>query len=204
MSFEKYLNRLKKCFDTLEKYGVPYYEEDKVKLLLDRIQCNHGEVKMQLSICRASYSANFVQASTYMSREISRIFPNSNVASISFGKGKYKGRNVSSLNGKGRKRNKSGKEMNNGVDILDRTRYFSKDEWKKLDSEARKKILEDPERIKLKKQKEACKVNEVDSKRNSGAGMDAASVISKESEEERMISAIIRGVTQSSQAGGCK
>jgi hypothetical protein len=198
MSFEKYLNRLKKCFNTLEKYGVPYYEEDKVKLLLDRIQCNHGEVKTQVSICRASYSADFVQASTYMSREISRIFPNSNVASISFGKGKYKGRNVSLMNGKGRKRNKNGKEINNGVDITDRTRYFSKDEWKKLDPEARKKILEDPERIKLKKQKEARKVSEMESTQNANAGTDAASVISKES-EERMISAIIRGVMQSSQ-----
>jgi hypothetical protein len=198
MSFEKYINRLKKCFDTLEKYGVPYYEEDKVKLLLDRIQCNHGEIKTQVSICRASYSSDFVQASTYMSREISRIFPNSNVASISFGKGKYKGRNVSSLHGKGKNKGKrkNGKEMNNGVDVSDRTRYFSKDEWKKLDNDVRKKILDDPERQKLKKQKAERHVNEVDSSnRNPG---DNASVISKES-EERMVAAIIRGVMQSSQ-----
>jgi hypothetical protein len=199
MSFEKYINRLKKCFDTLEKYGVLYYEEDKVKLLLDRIQCNHGEIKTQVSICRAScYSTDFVQASTYMSREISRIFPNSNAASISFGKGKYKGRNVSSVNGKGKNKGKrrNGKEMNNGVDVSDRTHYFSKDEWKKLDGDVRKRILDDPEHQKLKKQKAERHVNEVDSiNRNPG---DNASVISKES-EERMVAAIIRGVMQSSQ-----
>jgi hypothetical protein len=86
--FEKYVNHMKKCFDVLEKYQVPYYEEDKVKLLLDKIQNNNGEVKTQVSICRASYSTTFVETSTYMSREISRIFPSSNVASSTFGKGK--------------------------------------------------------------------------------------------------------------------
>jgi hypothetical protein len=132
--FEKYINRMKRCFDVLEKYQVPYYEEDKVRLLLDKIQNNHGEVKTQVSICRASYSSNFVQASTYMSREISRIFPSSNVSSTSFGKGKQRGgsRNVSSLGNKGKKNGKrSIVEKNNGVDISDLTRYYSKEEWKK-------------------------------------------------------------------------
>ena len=203
MSFEKYINRLKKCFDTLEKYGVPYYEEDKVKLLLDRIQCNHGEVKTQVSICRASYASDFVQASTYMSREISRIFPNLNVASISFGKGKNKGRNVSSITGKGKREGKKGKRnrgkvLNNGVDISDHTRYYSKEEWAKLDSDVRKKILDDPERQKLKKQKNDRNINAVNTNSGGSGGSEAASVMSKES-EDRMVAAILRGVMQSSQ-----
>jgi hypothetical protein len=125
--FEKYINRMKKCFDVLEKYQVPYYEEDKVKLLLDKIQNNHGEVKTQVSICRASYSTTFVEASTYMSREISRIFPSSNVASSTFSKGKQRGgnRNVSSANGHKRGGKWSIVEKNNGVDISDLTRYSS-------------------------------------------------------------------------------
>jgi hypothetical protein len=46
---------------------MPYYEEDEVKLLLDKIQSNHGEeVKTQVSICQASYSDTFVSASTYI------------------------------------------------------------------------------------------------------------------------------------------
>jgi hypothetical protein len=43
-----------------------------------------------------------------MSCEIYRIFPNSNVAPISFGKGRSKGRYVSSINGKGRKGKQKG------------------------------------------------------------------------------------------------
>jgi hypothetical protein len=58
-SFKKYINKMKKCFNMLEKYQVPYYEEDKVKLLLDKIQNCHGIVKTQVSICRASYSSTF-------------------------------------------------------------------------------------------------------------------------------------------------
>lgn len=199
MSFEKYINRLKKCFDTLEKYGVPYYEEEKVKLLLDRIQCNHSEVKTQVSICRASHASDFVQASTYMSREISRIFPNSNVASFTFGKGRNKNRNVSSVNNKGRNgKRKGGKEMNNGVDISDRTRYYTREEWGKLDAASRKKILDDPERQKLKKQKAERSINAVKNGGKVSGSDDATSVISKDS-EERMVAAIIRGVMQSSQ-----
>jgi hypothetical protein len=99
-SFKKYINWIKRCFDVLEKYLLPYYKEDKVKILLDKIQTNHGEVKTKVSICRASYSGTFMEASTYMSREISKIFPSSNAASSSFGKGKQRNtnRNVSSFN----------------------------------------------------------------------------------------------------------
>ena len=60
-----------------------------------------------------------------------------------------------------------------------------------------KKILDDPERQWLKKQKEARSVNEIDSRRGPSKEADAASIISKES-EEWMVAAIIRGVMQSS------
>lgn len=195
--FEKYLNRLKKCFDILEKYSVPYYEEDKVKLLLDRIQCNHAEVKTQVSICRASFAGDFVQASTYMAREISRIFPSSNVASASFGRGnKSKGRNVSSA---GRGKNKGGKRKgthHNGVDISDQTRYYSKEEWAKLDAEVKRKILDNPER----KRKKAARSTSAVSTHSSSSPSDEVSIFSaaaSKDAEDRMVSAIIRGVLKS-------
>jgi len=199
--FEKYLNRLKKCFDVLEKYSVPYYEEDKVKLLLDRIQCNHAEVKTQVSICRASFAGDFVQASTYMAREISPIFPSSNVASISFGRGnKSKGRNVSSAGrgrGKGGKRKGASGTFNNGVDVSDQTRYYySKEEWAKLDADVRKKILDNPER----KKKKTTRLTSVVSSQNSSPPSDEVSVFSaaaSKDAEDRMVSAIIRGVLKS-------
>jgi len=118
-----------------------------VKLLLDRIRNSHGEVKTQVSICRANYSGSFVQASTYMSREISRIFPSSNVSSSNFGKGKTRGsRNVSSSkqNGHNKGKRKGLIVKNNGVDISDLTRFYTKEEWKKLDPDVKKRILESP------------------------------------------------------------
>jgi hypothetical protein len=200
--FEKYLNRLKKCFDVLEKYSVPYYEEDKVKLLLDRIQCNHAEVKTQVSICRASFASDFVQASTYMAREISRIFPMSNVASINFGRGNSRlkgGRNVSSAGrGRGRGGGKRKGTFNNGIDVSDQTRYYSKEEWAKLDPEVKKKILDNPER---KKKKAARLTSAVSSHSTSQHGGDEVSVLSaatSKDAEDRMVSAIIRGVLKSS------
>ncbi len=188
-SLEKYLNRMKRCFDILEKYGVPFYEEEKVKLLLDRIQTSHAEVKTQVSICRASYSNDFVQASTYMSKEISRIFPSANVASISFGKGPKTRSgpiNISST-GAGKKKGKRFiVKSNNGVDISDTTRYFSKEEWKKLDDGVRKRILEDPERLKNKKVRPDRKISGV-----SSGGSSIVSEISRET-EDRIIAAVIQ------------
>jgi hypothetical protein len=203
-SFEKYINRMKKCFDVLEKYQVPYYEEDKVKLLLDKIQNSHGEVKTQVSICRASYSNTFVEASTYMSREISRIFPSSNVASSTFGKGKQRGsnnRNVSSLKNRKQKGKRSIVEKNNGVDISDLTRYYSKDEWRKLDADVKKRILDNPARKKLRTEKEQRDVSAVGTGAAQSAPPSGASVVTnsidKES-EDRIVAAVIRGVIASS------
>jgi hypothetical protein len=200
-SFEKYINRLKKCFDILEKYQVPYYEEDKVKLLLDRIQNNHGEVKTQVSICRANYSGSFVQASTYMSREISRIFPSSNVASINFGKSKNRGgRNVSSTKQRAQNGKRKGLIVkNNGVDISDLTRFYTKEEWKKLDADVKKKILESPARKKLRaEQKNQRGVSAIET----GGSKDGASVVTGSSidkdSEDRIVAAVIRGVIESS------
>jgi hypothetical protein len=205
-SFEKYINRMKKCFDTLEKYQVPYYEEDKVKLLLDKIQNSHGEVKTQVSICRASYSSTFVEASTYMSREISRIFPSSNVASSTYGKGKHRNsnRNVSSLKNRRQRGKRLIAEKNNGVDISDLTRYYSKEEWKRLDADVRKRILDNPARKKLRSEKEQQKRDisavgaggQVPIDSNSSVVTNS---IDKES-EDRIVAAVIRGVMESSRS----
>jgi hypothetical protein len=195
-SFEKYLNRMKRCFDILEKYGVPYYEEDKVKLLLDRIQTSHAEVKTQVSICRSNHAASFVDASTYMSKEISRIFPTSNVGSVSFGKGprSKQARNVSSsaINRRGRKRLIG--TSNNGVDISDTTRYFSKDEWRKLDDDVKTRILEDPERAKKKQARQAKKkISSVSSDSTPSVGSEVS--ITKEA-EDRIVAAVLRATKE--------
>ena len=70
-----------------------------------------------------------------------------NVTSVNFGKGKNcVGRYVSSLKNCGQKGKRKGLivEKNNGVDISDLMRFYSKEEWKKLDANVKKKILESP------------------------------------------------------------
>jgi hypothetical protein len=199
-SFEKYINRMKRCFDILEKYGVPYYEEDKVRLLLDRIQNNHGEVKTQVSICRANHAGSFVEASTYLSREISRIFPSSNVSSTQFGKGKPR-RSVASARTSNGKRKGRIVEKNNGVDISDVTRYFSPEEWKKLDPDIRRKILDHPER-KKRRTNAANKSRSVSSATvTDSSNSTVSSGLDKES-EDRIVAAVLRGVMESSKTDG--
>lgn len=196
-SFERYINRLKKSFDTLEKYGVPIYEEDKVKYLLDKIQSTHSEVRTQVSICRSSHAGSFIEASTYMSKEISRIFPGSNVNSANFQKGKLRGRNISRI-GTNKRGGKGAKKKVNGVDITDPTRYFSPEEWKKLDRDTRKSILDNPERKKKKDERESS------GNKNAKRGISEAKTTDKKDDDEvekrnSLIASIVTGVMNAQQ-----
>jgi hypothetical protein len=62
----------------------------------------------------------------------------------------------------------------------------------KVGPKVRKKILDDLERQKMKKQKGGRNINEVDSSHKPGAS-DSISAISKDS-EERIVASILRGV----------
>ena len=44
-SFEKYVTNMKKIFNLLENCKVPLYEEDKVRKLLDNINCRNNDLK---------------------------------------------------------------------------------------------------------------------------------------------------------------
>jgi hypothetical protein len=89
-------------------------------------------------------------------------------------------------------------EKNNGVDISDLTRFYSKEEWRKLDADVKKKILESPACKKLRAEKDQRGISAVGT---DGGPKDSASVVTgsidKES-EERIVSAVIRGVIESS------
>ena len=39
ISFEKYVTKTKQKFNMLENYNVPLYDEDKVRKILDNINC---------------------------------------------------------------------------------------------------------------------------------------------------------------------
>jgi len=138
-----------------------------------------------------------------MSREISRIFPSSNVASSTFGKGKQRAsnRNVSSLKRRQQRGKRSIVEKNNGVDISDLTRFYSKEEWKKLDADVKKRILENPARKKLREEKAQRDVSAVASgasqPSSTGAGTVVTNSVDKEI-EDRIVAAVLRGVMASS------
>jgi hypothetical protein len=87
-----------------------------------------------------------------MSREISPIFPSSNVASINFGKGRNHGdRNASSTKQCGQEggKRKGLIVKNSEVDISNLMWFYMKEEWKKLDADVKKKILESQAHKKL-------------------------------------------------------
>jgi hypothetical protein len=170
--FNTFINRLKKCFDTLEECGVPKHETEKVELLLDKIQCTHPEIKNQVSQCRNTHGNSFEDASVFLAGHIARVFPKNNPHSQSYNGGRggrSHQRNISfaGRHGRGRGRGRSGHggrggrggrhsdnvnngnqngNIVNGVDASDTTRYYSKQEWAKLDFHTRKRILDDPTR----------------------------------------------------------
>ena len=43
--FEKYVNRLKESYNTLEELNQHEFEEQKVRTLLDHIMCSYDQVK---------------------------------------------------------------------------------------------------------------------------------------------------------------
>ena len=167
-SFEKFATKLKSCFDVLERYKVPKHEEEKVKLLLQKIQTSSYELKTEISICRNNHGNTFEEAVTYLQTGISRIFPQHNPTGRrrrqinatgrggrfggrgGRGRGRGgRGRGGGGRGGRGRGGNGDGeRKFENGVDITDFTRFFHDDEWNKLSYETRDKIHACPERAK--------------------------------------------------------
>jgi hypothetical protein len=130
-----------------------------------------------------------------MSREISRIFPSSNIAEHH-----NSNCNVSSLKNRQQKGKRLIAEKNNGVNISDLTRYCTKEEWKKLDADVRKRILDNPARKRLRSEKQQQKRDISAVGAGSQAPIDSNSSvvtnsIDKES-EDRIVAAVIRGVIE--------
>jgi len=147
--FEKYVSRLKECYNTLEELEVPEYETEKVRTLLDHIQCNHDEVKQCVVLARTNHPENFQAACDYLASEIARIFPDKHPTSNRFTspnkKKRYqrdRGRNVSNTG-----TSNHGVKRKNGVDISDPARYYSEAEWKKLDSDTQQALRNHPKRL---------------------------------------------------------
>ena len=50
-SFKKYVTRLKKSFNVLEKYSKEIEKENKVEYLLDNCHCNDYEFQNEVTVC---------------------------------------------------------------------------------------------------------------------------------------------------------
>lgn len=203
-SFEKYVTKLKHIFNILERYKVPLYEEEKVKHLLDKINCPNAELKTEVSICRAQHATTFEDATTYLATVVSRIFPTGNPSS-----GRFRSRrSVNAIRGgrggrgrggrgRGRGRGRGGRggrghspQSENGVDISDTTRWYSDDEWALLSQETQQRILNDPAR--------AAAVEQRRKKRQRTNASVETSGDDPTLESNRQVAAIINGVMNAS------
>ena len=193
----------------LGKYGVPLYEDQMVKHLLDQIMSPNKELKTEVNICRSSQLSKFFKASTYLSTVIARLYPSANPSSGCFRKrsiyavvrgdrgrgrggsfsGRCRGRGRGVIGGWVRRGHVQGARgwgsgaHENGIDISDFTCFFEDSEWAALSNDTRKKITEDPVRTKFLTNKKRCTTRSVSS------GND---------NDSRLISNIITGVQTAS------
>ena len=119
-SFEKFITALQKHFKVLERYNIPMYENEKVKLLFDKCQNNNPEFKMEVGIYRAQCTT-FISRIMYLKTSVSRIFlPNVRGNGRQYDRRGY--RNISSA------------KSVNGIDLTDFFKFFSKEEIAKIKS----------------------------------------------------------------------
>ena len=153
-SFDKFVTKMKEGFNTLEQYGVPVHEENKVKMLMDKIQCSNQELKSEVILCRSTNN-NFSDATTYLQTAVTRIFPNFQPTSNKYGKRRReihfaeRGRGGRGRGGQGGPRGRGGRgpgrkpngTIENRVDISDVTRWYSDIEFAKHSHDTRAYIL---------------------------------------------------------------
>ena len=126
------MNKLKEFYNTLEEINQPYFEEQKVRTLLDHIMCPADQIKSCVHTSRKDFKVDFAGACTYLSSEIARILPEEDPG---FQKYMTSGRDTSKTRGNRRRvaadtsggcqNNKGRKE--NGVDISNTSWYYSTD-----------------------------------------------------------------------------
>ena len=76
-SYDRYTTCLKHAFDTLWQYNQPKSDREEVEILMNQINKNNTQLSACIQICRHSYSANLNNSVTYLSTQISHIFPDS-------------------------------------------------------------------------------------------------------------------------------
>ena len=187
-TFEKFTTILQDAFATLEKYGEPVYEREKLKLLFTKSLNNHPDFKQEINICRQHYST-FEEAITYLKTVVSRLF-------LALPKSRP-WRNISSV----------GTKEVNGVDISDLTRWYDSAEIKKLnESQAGRRVLSKIMGDKKRLQRHKDTIDKIKSNKKrrvksvASKPQDDKSVLSEQ--DKRMVAAVITGMNNSHRHNG--
>jgi len=130
-SFETYTTKIKEAFENLAKYDEPLSNRAQVDHLLDHIVIpSTAPIRFQIAVQHVRTFKNTTydslnKAASYLKAQIVDIFATgtSPVA---------KGRTTASVDTNVRVEERDGKEFVAGVDVTDKTRRFTKVEWKKL------------------------------------------------------------------------
>jgi hypothetical protein len=159
-NFEKYITRLRECFELLEDYDQGFSEAQKVNALVRGIMSTHPRIVTLLTNILTTHPTDFEGASSVMANAISRIFPAGNTPNdgrakrqiSAFEQNEERNRNhqhdaltrvmykrvrqyhdrQAEFRNRGRGNRGGGGRWADGVDISDPTRYFSADEWNRL------------------------------------------------------------------------
>jgi hypothetical protein len=157
-NFEKYITRLRECFELLDDNDQGFSEAQKVNALVRGITSTHPRIVTLSTNILTTHPTDFEGASAVMASAISRLFPAGNppndgrakrqisafehndergrnhqhdaLTRVMFKKVRqYRDRQAEFRN---RGRGNHGGRWANGVDISDPTRYFTADEWNRL------------------------------------------------------------------------
>ena len=150
-TFEKFITRLQDTYQILEDNNEPKLETEKVREMCDKIQCDKTEIRSAVVTVRTSvdplgqyYRNDYTRASNHLSEVVGMCFPFDtanktgearrirNVSETNT-QGRGRGRSHGRGGGGGRHNNQKRKQMVNGVDITDLTRYYTGDTAKGTD-----------------------------------------------------------------------
>ena len=191
---------MKQTFNVLDNYNVPLYEEETFRQLLDNINSPNKYLKTEVNICISGHSASFHKDSTYPSTVTSRLLRETQSSTGRYGRSQQvnssgrggRGGRCSSVWRSRRVRVKGNRNQSkNGVNIINPTRWYGKEEWSQLICNIQQYILKDPAIEQA--------VNERHSNKSKTTNTTASFTTNKVSpEHNRLVAVIINGVRNSS------
>ena len=160
LPFSTFSSRMKKHFDTIKYCDPPGVSaQTQIAMLLKKIRTTNVSLLSAIANIRMDpvKYCDFDTAAHELSTQIAIIFPSKSGGN---GPGGHRKRDIASLqkgnggNGGGRGYNiqkVNGRDTINGVDVTDRTREFTKDEWYKLPRKLKDDLNRMPERREMNK-----------------------------------------------------